>query len=112
LPDIKEERPLYDFALAIQEIDESYATNLQFRIEDNITARSINSDTPMISLLDILENYRNHQRRQQAIKSRPNMGAFASFQDKEQDSPAACLCGSKHLHKDCYYLNPSSRPAS
>jgi hypothetical protein len=112
LPDVKEERPLYDFAQAIQEVDESFSTNLQFRIEDNITARSINDATDSIPFLEVIESYRNHYRRQQAGKSKANLGTFASYQGKDQESPAPCLCESKHLHRNCYYLNPSTRPSN
>ena len=43
-----------------------------------------------------------------ATQRRPQNGAFAAaFQGK---TPRTCVCGIKHLFKDCYYLNKSKRP--
>ena len=59
IPDVMEERPLYDFALSIQEIDKSYATNLELRIDENIRNRSLDKTVNIIQLDDVIEEFRN-----------------------------------------------------
>ena len=111
IPDVMEERPLYDFALSIQEIDKSYATNLELRIDENIRNRSLDKTVNIIQLDDVIEEFRNFYNRHQAIARINTPFSFAASQNEVNSSQRPCLCGDNHLFKDCLYLNRRLRPS-
>ena len=111
LPDVFEERPLYDFALALEEIDQSYAINLELRIDENVRLRSIDNSIKPIELENAIEEFRNYYNRHQASRQISIPTSFATTHNGVKPIYKACVCGSNHMFKECYYLNPDLRPS-
>lgn len=73
-------------------------------------------------LYDLVEFFRNYEREYKPLEGTSKQGAaFATFNNRNEhgekndnnnpsDKPK-CLCGRRHRYKDCYYLNPSTKPA-
>jgi hypothetical protein len=99
-----------------------------------ILNHEVNQKKPPTSIRDLLEEFRNHLRTARALTTKgATHEAFATLQEKSpneettdqkgsgkssdrrpedskiEDRP--CLCGRKHLFKDCYYLIEEIRPA-
>lgn len=55
LPDVAEERPLYDFALAIALLDESFTTILELRVDNNFRKRSLDSSAKLNFLEEVIK---------------------------------------------------------
>jgi hypothetical protein len=76
------------------------------------------SEGKTIDVYVLIEKFRNHYRRREALKSsNPGPGsvseshsAFAILDGETQDGKKTCLCGREHLYRDCYYLNSEARP--
>ena len=103
LPEVSGDRSLFDFTLALQQIDESYAATQEFFL--NI---KIKEHQTLPSLYDLVEDFHNHQRRNEATKSSHSHSAFATTTPRQ----AYCVCGLQHSYKKCYYLIESIRPAN
>lgn len=112
LPDVTEERPLYDFALALHDIDKTYAINLELRVDENVRQRSTNNTIKQIQLEDAIEEFRNYFNRYQEIYRKIIPASFASTNNNARPDQRKFLCGDTHLFKECYYLNPGLRPSS
>lgn len=115
LPDVQEERPLFDFALALYEIDETYATNLELRIDENLRLRATDSSISCLNLEDAIEEFRNHHKRHQSLNQKvipPASFAATTHNGEQPEYAKECVCGMKHLFKNCYYINPKLRPAN
>lgn len=112
LPDVMEERPLYDFALTLDKIDSSYATNLELRIDENVRQRVQNVSVKLIQLEDIIEEFRHYYDRHQASRNdRIIPGSFATTHNGIKPEQKSCICGYNHLFKECFYLNSNLRPS-
>ena len=109
LPDVEDDRPLYDFLNAISGIAPEFANvwtiNIQMKLD--------NGDA-LPNLYKIVELFRNNRRLSNAQKGLATHGAFpATFQgqliknDSEKKPP--CLCGGHHWYKECPYLIESIR---
>ncbi|KAI0993953.1 hypothetical protein K3495_g14231 [Podosphaera aphanis] len=117
LPEVSGNRSQNDFAIALSAIDEAYSTAQQFWLRQ---ASKIGSGTAIPSLFDMVEDFRNNYRRNQALKISVKMGAFSASSDEgkgvkaNNDSPQKpqkpCLCGMQHRYKKCFYITPSERP--
>ena len=113
LPDVQDERPLYDFLSAIKGLDSTFAA-----VQENSFEEKLYSGAPLPSLYDLLERYRNHVRIQRATAKTPSHNAFGTLhKESPEDSSKssgngnpsftgqrACLCGEMHQFKDCLYL--------
>ncbi|KAF5189162.1 Ribonuclease h-like domain [Thalictrum thalictroides] len=111
LPDVMDERPLYDFALSLDKIDANYATNLELRIDENVRQRSSNVLVNTIQLEDVIEEFRHYYSRHQATRAEKEFPtSFATSHNDIRAERKPCLCGNSHPFKECYYLNPSLRP--
>lgn len=116
IPEVSDSRPQNDFAVALNAIDEAYATSQQFWLRQASKA----SSTCMPSLYDIIEDFRNNYRRNQALRTNLRSGAFSTSSEKKDGlckdtektvKPAKpCLCGQNHQYKHFYYITPSERP--
>lgn len=116
LPEVSESRSQNDFAIALSTIDEAYSTAQQFWLRQSSKS---NSGIEIPSLYDMVEDFRNNYRRNQALKNNLKLGAF-SANSENKDSKAykdlatkplkPCLCGMQHIYKNCYYITPSERP--
>ena len=112
LPDVMEERPLYDFALALDRIDATYATNLELRIDENVRQRLSNNSIQLFPLEDIIEEFRHYYSRHQASRNhKTNPTSFATAHNGIKPEQKLCLCGNSHLFKECFYLNSNLRPS-
>jgi Reverse transcriptase (RNA-dependent DNA polymerase) len=102
LPEVTDERPVYDFLLAIKGIDPTYAGVQEVLINEKIK----NNNAPTI--FDVIEDFRNHQRINKATVKSASHTAFATFQGREQQEvrqpPGNCPCGEFHWFSQCPYL--------
>lgn len=113
LPDVQKERPLYDFLNALRPVDTAFVAGREATLEERIRRKE---DLPTI--LDMLENYRNHVRISKASSTKGSShAAFATFQgnsenDEKKKKSTKCVCGEEHLFKECPYLIESLRASS
>jgi hypothetical protein len=63
LLDVANERPLFDFIQAISSIDPGFASVQEYSVSEKL------SEGKAIDLYDLIENFRNHHRRMEALKS-------------------------------------------
>ncbi|KAF5193332.1 Ribonuclease h-like domain, partial [Thalictrum thalictroides] len=110
LPDVMEERPLYDFALSLVSIDETFATNLELRVDENVRRRVFDTSVELMKMEDIIEEFRNFYNRHKSMRQDIIPAAFATSHNGNSPDRRVCLCGNTHLFKDCFYLNPAMRP--
>ena len=93
-------RSLFDFAIAISSIDQSYSYTIEFDINRGIKRNEIPQ------LTNLVEDFRNHQRKNQAILQTSTSTARA-VQFKGDDRPTRqrppCQCGTNHNIRYCYY---------
>jgi hypothetical protein len=124
LPDVEDDRSLFDFLYAISSVAPEFANPWRINIQ---ATQSKGEALP--SLYKMIEYFRNDRRILNAQKGASH-GAFgASYQGKPLDGnadesksnsntkpsgndrkPKHCLCGKEHPFKDCYYLVESIRP--
>ncbi|ERF70711.1 hypothetical protein EPUS_09493 [Endocarpon pusillum Z07020] len=111
LPDVQKERPLYDFLNALRPVDTAFVAGREATVEERIRR---GEDLPTV--LDMLENYRNHVRISKAFSNKgSSYTAFATFQGSPEDKEKKkqkCPCGEEHLFKECPYLIESLRASS
>ena len=106
IPHVKENQPLKDFINSVEEVDSGFYTYWKQHI------RNIDKNQ-LPTLHQIVQRFR--ETRPQP-KSRGTTFT-ASFQGKsaadEDETPKKreCLCGKKHLFKNCYYLIEAKRPS-
>ena len=110
LPDVQGFRPHYDFVRAIKPISSSFAGALEV---DLIRKERKDEDAP--SIIDLIEEFKEHYRMQQIAPSSStttaNHSAFATLQNSSPVLPKkTCLCGEEHLFRECQYLIENLRP--
>src|SRR5271170_1633720 len=102
LPDVQDDRPLYDFLNAISGIAPEFANVWTINIQ-----MKLDSGDALPDLYKIVELFRNNRRLSNAQKGLATHGAFpASFQGQsieknEPEKNEPCLCGEIHRYKDC-----------
>ena len=121
IPEVADDRSLFDFTHAISVIDSGYASSQEYFINQKIK----NSEN-LPDLYDLVEDFRNHLRRTEALKMSPSHSAFAATLNGEsqdgksqdgnsQEGEKPCLCGGKHGNKTrwekCHYITPKCRPS-
>src|SRR4051812_33326379 len=104
LPEVQDDRPLYDFLLAIKFLEPNFAG-----IHEVLITQKSKESTALPTLFDLIEDFRNHRRLAQAASSAkpsPSHSAFATFQGDSDNSKKErkCLCGEMHQFKRCPYL--------
>ena len=104
LPEVSDEKPLFDFTGAIQAIDTSYAATQEYILND-----LLDKSKELPTLQELIEKFRNHQRRVAQAAKKPN-AAFPTLHGGDQDGKFDCLCGDKHRYKECMYITPSTQP--
>jgi len=118
IPEVADERSLFDFTHAISAIDSGYSTTQEYFINLKIK----NSET-LPELYDLVEDFRNHYRRTEALKTSASHSAFATLNGESQSGESqnkerTCLCGGKHENgkstrwEKCEYITPENRPSS
>jgi len=119
LPDVQGFRPHYDFVQAIKSISSSFAGVLEV---DLIRKEQKNKAAP--SIIDLIEEFKEHYRMQQAASSATpaNNSAFATLGNSNSNSDSnsnsnsdskwnkECICGFKHRFSSCYYIVEQKRP--
>ena len=109
LPDIQGYRPHYDFIWAIKPISFSFAGALKVNL---IRKECKNKDA--LSIIDLIEEFKEHYRMQQASPSTTaNHSAFSTFQNNTNSNSTwhkKCICGFTHRYDDCYYIAKQKRP--
>ena len=100
--DVSGERSLMDFTTAISAIDPGYGSSQEYFLN-----RTIKKNEDLPELYELIEDFRNHQRKTEALKSSTSPhSAFATqggetldgeTRDKDKEKKERlCLCGSKH----------------
>jgi hypothetical protein len=115
IPEVVEERSLFDFTHAISAIDSGYASTQEYFI-----TQKIKSAEKLPELYDLVEDFRNHYRRTEALQMSASHSAFTTLrgdpQEEETQGEKPCLCGEKHGAKlqweKCEYISPSRRPTN
>lgn len=109
IPEVADERSLFDFTHAVSAIDSGYASTQEYFI--NQKAKNLE---PLPQLYDLVEDFRNHYRRTEALNPSSSHSAFATLRGETQGDEKLCLCGGKHGAKlqweKCEYISPSRRP--
>lgn len=109
LAEVQDSRPLYDFTLAVSSLDPSWSTSQEFVLT---TEERKGLDGSLPEVIDLIEDFRNHRRRVEALNKRPDLSAFAtgsSLMGQDQDGKSTCLCGEQHRYSECNYITPSTR---
>jgi Reverse transcriptase (RNA-dependent DNA polymerase)/Pol polyprotein, beta-barrel domain len=110
IPEVADDRSLLDFTHAISSIDSGYASTQEYFINQKLK----NKDN-LPELYDLVEDFRNHYRRTEALKSSSSHSAFAALHGESQDGGKLCLCGDKHGKRfqweKCEYISLTKRPA-
>ena len=113
IPEVVDKCSLFDFIYVISIIDSSYVSTQEYFI--NQKARN---SKKLPELYDLVEDFRNHYRRTEALKSTSSHSAFATLNGENQEGEKPCLCGGKHSEKQgrkndwykCEYITPKNRP--
>lgn len=106
IPEVADERPLFDFTHAVSVIDSGYSSTQEYFINLKIK----NSET-LPELFDLVEDFRNHYRRTDALKTSASHSAFSTT-SKNTFEDSECVCGFRHPWKKCFYLIQSIRPTT
>jgi len=119
LPDVQGFRPHYDFVRAIMPISSSFAGALEVDL-----IRKERKDKAAPSIIDLIEEFKEHYRMQQAASSATpaNNSAFATLGNLNSNLDSngnsnsnskwnkICVCGLKHQFGDCFYIVKRKRP--
>lgn len=124
LPDVANDRPQYDFLLAIKPINPAFASSAMQRI-DELTETA--GEIP--AFITYLTRFRNQYRMEESMGTRYQRAAMAVWsgmnessdqgnvkgdgdksRDKEARKGIKCLCGQSHPIEKCYNCNPRIRP--
>ena len=116
IPEVADNRSLLDFTHAISSIDAGYASTQEYFI--NLKMK--NSEM-LPELYDLVEDFRNHYRRTEALKLSSSHTAFATLRGETQEAKGTkegeklCLCGENHgkifQWEKCEYISPTKRPS-
>jgi hypothetical protein len=74
IPEVADERSLFDFTHAVSVIDPGYASTQEYFINQKVK----NSET-LPELYDLVEDFRNHYRRTVALNPSSSHSAFAAL---------------------------------
>ena len=117
LPDVQGFRPYYDFIRAIKPISSSFAGALEVDL-----IRKERKDKAAPSIIDLIEEFKEHYRMQQEVASptttTANYSAFATLQGNSNTNLDAnsnsqwqkYIYGFIHRYGDCYYIIKYKRP--
>jgi hypothetical protein len=111
IPEVADERSLFDFTHAVSAIDSGYASTQEYFIN-----QKLKDGHQLPELYDLVEDFRNHYRRTEALKPSSSHSAFATLNGEDQDGEKKkCLCGGLHDNKarwaKCEYIAPKNRPS-
>jgi len=108
LPDVDDDRPLYDFLQAVHSLAPEFSSIWTITIQAKLDASEELPD-----LYKIVELFRNNWRLVSAQRRRGSHSAYAaSFQkqsEEKTDEKRLCLCGEPHNFPQCAYLIKSMR---
>src|SRR5438045_3249893 len=101
LPEVQDDRPLYDFLLVIKSLEPTFAVTHEVLI-----AQKTKEDQDLLTLYNLVEDFRNHRCITQTTTTKPSHSAFATFQGETASSNVRkpCVCGDMHLFRQCPYL--------
>ena len=109
IPEVADERSLFDFTHAISAIDSGYASTQEYFINQKIKNKE-----SLPELYDLVEDFRNHYRRTEALNPSSSHSAFAALRGQSQNGEKVCLCGGTHgkplKWEKCEYITPKCRP--
>jgi len=115
IPEVADNRSLFDFTHAISSIDSGFASTQEYFINQ----KTRNSE-PLPELYNLIEDFRNYYRRTEALKSSASHSGFATLNgesqkdqkdQKDEKDERRCLCGGKHGNwTKCHYISPAQRP--
>jgi hypothetical protein len=106
LPDISDDRALFDFTQALSQLDSTYASTQEFFLN-----QKIKNGESLPEIYDLIEDYRNHLRIHGDTEPTSSHSAFSTAsKGASQDNTLECVCGMRHPWKKCFYLIQSIRP--
>ena len=88
------ERPLFDFTHAITAIDAGFASTQEYFINQKINK----GETPP-DIYSLIEDFRNHYRRSEALRQSASHSGFATLRGEPQDSEKKGQDAAKHESK-------------
>ena len=110
IPEVADERSLFDFTHAVSIIDSGYSSTQEYFIN-----QKIKNSEKLPDLYNLVEDFRNHYRRTEALKPLSSHSGFATLRGENQEGEKLCLCGGKHGKKfqweKCEYISPTRRPS-
>ena len=80
IPEVEGERPLFDFTHAISIIDSGFASTQEYFI-----TQKISNLEELPELYRLVEDFRNHYRRTEALKPTFSYSGFATLRGENQD---------------------------
>ena len=105
IPEVADERSLFDFTHAISAIDSGYASTQEYFINQKIKNKE-----SLPELYDLVEDFRNHYRWTEALNPSSSHSAFAALRGQSQNGEKVCLCGGTHgkplKWEKCEYITP------
>jgi hypothetical protein len=106
IPEVSGERPLMDFTTAISAIDPGYGSSQEYFLN-----RTIKKNEDLPELYELIEDFRNHQRKTEALQMSESHSAFSTTSEGTSQD-LECVCGLRHPWKKCFYLIQSIRPTT
>ncbi|SLM38807.1 Ribonuclease H-like domain [Lasallia pustulata] len=132
LPEVKGNRPMEDFLMAVESKDPHFTSTYMMKLEDgeindiytlaerfrhqlrlkaiyqpnkSITHTAFAAEATNTATASKLDASKLDASKSEASKSK------ASYKGNKKDKPD-CLCGQKHFYSECYYFNKTIRPSS
>ncbi|SLM34143.1 Ribonuclease H-like domain [Lasallia pustulata] len=132
LPEVKGNRPMEDFLMAVESKDPHFTSTYMMKLEDgeindiytlaerfrhrlrlkaiyqpnkSTTHTAFAAEATNTATASKLDASKSDTSKSEASKSK------ASYKGNKKDKPD-CLCGWKHFYNECYYLNETTRPSS
>src|SRR5436190_19852324 len=109
IPEVADERSLFDFTHAISIIDSGYATTQEYFLTQKVKTRE-----PLPELYNLVEDFRNHYQWSEALKPSSSHSGFATLNGEPQKRKRFCLYREKHDNTNswdkCEYITPKNRP--
>ena len=106
--EVVDKRSLFDFTHAISIIDSGYVSTQEYFLTQKVKTRE-----PLLELYDLVEDFRNHYWRSEALKPSYSYSGFATLNREPQKYKRFCLYKDKHNNSNswdkCEYITLKNR---
>src|SRR5277367_4574206 len=86
IPEVADDRSLFDFTHAISSIDSRYASTQEYFIN-----QKVKNSEKLPELYELVEDFRNHYRRIEALKPSSSHSGFATLHGETQGGERLCF---------------------